>query len=255
MIMTTGLATLQVIPANMTMMPPGLEATLQDLKRLQDEVTSSAQKYFEVKGDIIVFKNTDELAKIIHAALVKLNAAAQTTIKALNGYADEVKRMDDRTLCTFVIAKFLEFRVSDPSMIEMLGVLAAAETQSVAADVKRLMESALRKLAHTIDERTRKLKKLANNPSLVRAGVWAALKNNTFNWRKQQFEAAGSFNLIARFANWWKLNPAVAKAKGEIGAIFLASAFSRALSTIGLPGPAATATADMLAALATSDEG
>ena len=241
---------LNPILSNMSMVPAGLEATIKELRRLETEVTGSAQKYFVVKGDVIVFQNTDDLAKTIHAALVKLNAAAQSAMRALNGYADDVRRMDDRALFAFAMAKFLELRVTDPSMMELLGVLAAAQTALATTELSRLVESMLRKMAKMIEDETRKLRKYAESKSTVRVGVWAGLKGNTFNWKKQQFQEAGTFNLVARFANWWKLNPMVSKAKQDVGSYFLASLFSSALSTVGLPGPAVDPTANMLAALA-----
>ena len=105
-------------------------------------------------------------------------------------------------------------------------------------------------MAKMIEDETRELRKYANSPRLIRVGVWAGLKGNTFNWKKQEFQEAGTFNLIARFANWWKLNPKVSKAKQDVGSVLLASLFNSALSTVGLPGPAVEPTANMLAALA-----
>ncbi len=234
---------------------PGLanhfEALARDFNRLQNEVVSSASKYFEVKGDLILFKNTDELAKDIHAATVKLNDAAQTAVKNLNQYAATVRSMDERKLCAYVLVRFMELRPGDASLMQLLGLLAAGEVSVGSGELTRLAESLLRKLAALIQQKSRPLAKAANNPTKLRLGVWAALKNNAFNWKTQQFQGSGG---VAKFVNWYKLNPAVSKAKSDIESVVLGGLFAAALSRVGLPAPALQPTANLLASMA-MDEG
>lgn len=229
-----------------------LESLARDFNRLENEIVSSGSRYFEVKGDLIVFKNTDDLAKNIHAITVKLNDAAQTAVRALNSYASTVRSMDDRTLCLYVMARFMELRPNDPTMTQLLGLLAAGEVSLGMGEIVMLAESMLRKLAMMIEQKTRPLAKAANSPRLIRLGVWAALKNNAFNWRKQQFEASGA---VARFANWYKLNPAASRAKADIESIVLRQLFVAALGRAGLPGQAIEPTANFLAAAAMEEAG
>jgi hypothetical protein len=226
------------------------ESLARDFNRLQNDVVNSASKYFEVKGELLIFKNTDELAKNIHAATVKLNDAAQTAIRTLNNYAATVRSMDDRRLCAYVLARFMELRSNDASMLQLLGLLAAAEVSLASGEITRLAESMLKKLARLIEEKSRPLAKAANSPTKIRLAVWAALKNNAFNWKKQQFEASGA---VAKFANWYKLNPAVSKAKTDIESVVLGRVLASALSRVGLPGPAIEPTANYLVAVAMSE--
>src|SRR5262245_57372078 len=86
-------------------MSPHIRSTALERQRAQQEIFS--QQHFEVKGDLIVFRETHKLFNQVRAVLKKLKSAGQTAITTLNGYAANVRAMDDRAVFSYVMVNFL----------------------------------------------------------------------------------------------------------------------------------------------------
>jgi hypothetical protein len=267
---------------------PNLEPILMELKTFQDQVSTEAAKYFEVRGDLVIFKNTDALAKAIHSGIVRLNSGAQATVRALNGYADTVRRADQRA-AFLLIVRILVIRKSDPAIMELAALL--AEAAVCTTDAPKFIELLLRKLAKNIEDGTKGLATGSGGLAKLRVGAWVAMKGNAFNWKLQKFELAPvepvpagvraatnaamnnvaiSMNPAARaaatigeklgekFASLrlgtrvfnWTANSAIKQAKKDAPFLFLSFLLGKSLAKAGLPAAAIDPTVNMLVSVA-----
>ena len=232
---------LSIIP-NLSLSAPFANIA-NEFQQIQQKIVSSASKYFEVKGDLILFKNTDEMGGHIQELLATLSRASQTTVKTLNQCAATFRSMDDSALLAYVLLKFLDLRQNDPSTMQLLGLLAAATP----LQITHLIDTMLRTLATTIQKKSQDIVDYDKSRTKTRFYLYMALKDNSFNWKTGKFQAVG-ISLGSRFANWYKLNPMVSKAKSGIHGV-VSSTFAAALTRAGVPSPAVTATANMLASM------
>lgn len=195
---------------------------------------------------MIHFQHAGWLAEDITAVVVKLNDAAQTAIWGLRRYASQVRAMDNKA-CAYMLIKLLEVRQSDPSLMQILGLLAASDAYSGGSQIARTVQSMLDSLATLIEKNTTKLAWVAKNPWVFKELVAAGLEGNTFNWKTQKFEAS-MMHPVAKFANWYALNPLAAKAK-YAESVILGTLFTSAFYRAGLTRDASDSLATLLAAI------
>ena len=96
---------LSALAANMS---AHIEASARDLQFAQQAIFN--QQHFEVKGDLIVFRETHKLFNQVRAVLKKVKDAGQSAISTLHGYAGNVRTMDDRAVFSYVMVNFLGLR-------------------------------------------------------------------------------------------------------------------------------------------------
>lgn len=219
-----------------------IEASARDLQQAQRAIFS--KHYFEVKGDLIVFRNTNELFNHVRAVLKKAKDAAQGAITTLNGYAGTVRAMDDRALFAFVMVNFLGLRQNDASVVEFLNLLAGPAGSPGSSHLTRAVDGTLRNVAAEIEKKKSLITEIeAQLPGRFKA--WLGLDNNAFNWKTQKFETESKWNVGGKLANWATINSKVKNAKSTA----LSGIFTVGLNHAGLPSPAVQPTADMLAAI------
>lgn len=219
-----------------------IHASARDLQLAQQAIFN--QRHFEVKGDLIVFRETHKLFNQVRAVLKKVKDAGQTAIATLHGYAANVRTMDDRAVFSYVMVNFLGLRQSDPSVIEFLNLLAGAPDSPGTRHLSRAVDATLKNVAAEIEQKMVLLREIEGKlPSRFEA--WVGLDNNAFNWRTQKFETETKWNLGGKVANWASINAKVKNAKSSA----LSGVFAAGLTRAGLPSPAVQPTADMLAAV------
>jgi len=237
---------LQVLSAFAVNMSAHIEASARDLQRAQQAIFS--QKYFEAKGDLIVFRNTNELFNHVRGVLKKAKEAAQTAITTLNRYAADVRIMDDRALFSYVMVNFLGLRQNDPSVLEYLSLLAGPPGQTSTRHLTRAVDETLRNVVAEIENKIQLITEIEGQfPGRFKA--WLGLDNNAFNWKTQQFETESKWNVGGRLANWGSINSKLKSAKSSA----LSGIFATGLTHAGLPSPAVQPTADMLAGIILGD--
>ena len=234
---------LSIVQQNLSLSAPFANIA-NELQQIQQKISASASKYFEVKGDLVLFKNTSEMSDHIQELLGVLSRASETTVRTLNQCAASVRAMDDSTLLAYVLFKFLDLRQSDPSVMQLVGLLAAAAP----LQVTHLLDSLLRGMATTVQKKTRKIVDADKSPRATRVALYMALKDNAFNWKTGKFQAPSGLNLGSRLVNWAKLNPMVGTAKSGVHDI-LSGTLASAMIRAGIPSLAAQPTASMLASM------
>lgn len=215
----------------------------KEFQQIQQKITSSASKYFEVKGDLILFKHTDEMGAHIQELLATLSRASQTTVNTLNQCAATFRSMDDSRLLAYVLIKFMDLRQNDPSTLQLVALLAA----STPLQITHLIDTMLRTLATTIQKKSQTIVDYDKSRTKTKFYLYVALKDNSFNWKTGKFQAVG-ISPASRFANWYKLNPMVSAAKSGLHEV-VAGTFATALTRAGVPSPAVMPTANMLASI------
>jgi hypothetical protein len=230
---------LSALAANMS---AHIQASARDLQLAQQAIFN--QQHFELKGDLIVFRETHQVFNQVRAVLKKVKDAGRTAITTLHGYAANVRTMDDRAAFSYVMVNFLGLRQNDPSVIEFLNLLAGAQDSPSTRHLSRAVEGTLNNLAAEIEQKMLLIKEIEGKlPNRFEA--WVGLDNNAFNWRTQKFQTETKWNLGGKVANWASINSKVKNAKSSA----LSGVFAAGLTRAGLPSPAVQPTADMLAAV------
>ena len=156
--------------------------------------------------------------------------------------------MDDRALFAHLMVNFLGLRASDPAVIQMLVFLAGPQGSQSTHYLTRAVDETLRNLAADIGKKTKPITDF-HKSWFKGAKLYAALKDNAFNWKTGQFQAPPGLNVGSRLVNRLKLNPMLKGAKSDA----LNGIFSTALTHAGLPSAAVQPTANMLAGIILGD--
>lgn len=223
-----------------------IEGHARNLQQVQQTVFST--RYFEVRGDLVVFKNTNEMFNHVRSLLKKADEMAKSAISTLNQYASKIRAMDDRTVFTYVMVNFLGLRANDPQVLQTLALFAGPPGSRGSRHISRAIDETIRNVISEIEKKRGSLGEIQGKlPG--RFSAWVGLDNNAFNWKTQKFQAASKWNVGGRLANYASLNSMVRDSKSDA----LNSIFSAGLSRAGLPGPAVEPTAKMLAGIIMGD--
>lgn len=172
---------------------------------------AGAAKFFDVKGDVIVFKNTDDLAKSIHAHMVKGRKLLREAIVHVRRAADDLRRKGLSMTVQLAARGFKGYSSQDPTVARLMEALAYFSAADMAGTWSGELATLLHKLADLMEKAA---KKMDRSQLSVRFAVWVPLKGNAFNLKTRRFEAQG-LSPLARMSNW-KFNPRIAALESKL---------------------------------------
>jgi hypothetical protein len=170
-----------------------------------------AGQYFELKGDLIIFRNTLSLGKDIHGFMMKVRAVLQQIAPQLRQLAVDIQREGRSIMVQLASRGALGLSSSDPSMAKLIEVLVQLGGADLVGTASGELAAHLRRFADAIEK---KGKALNHGKFYVQAKVWAGFSGNAFNWRTRRFEAQG-VSPLASYANR-QLNPKIAAIESKV---------------------------------------